>query len=55
MTDRSYPIANVKTRDGLILHGLLTEPVKPAQTIDIHIHGAGGNFYGNSYSETVRT
>lgn len=44
-----YPIVNVKTRDGLILHGLLTEPVKPAKTIDIHIHGAGGNFYGNSY------
>jgi hypothetical protein len=46
-----YPIVNVKTRDGLILHGLLTEPVKPAKTIDIHIHGAGGNFYGNSYFE----
>ena len=42
---------NVKTRDGLLLHGLLTEPVKPVKTIDIHIHGAGGNFYGNSYFE----
>ena len=51
MTDMSYPIVNVKTSDGLILHGLLTEPVKPAKTIDIHIHGAGGNFYGNSYFE----
>ena len=46
-----YPIVNVKTRDGLVLHGLLTEPANPAQTIDIHIHGAGGNFYGNSYFE----
>jgi pimeloyl-ACP methyl ester carboxylesterase len=51
MTDMSSPIANVTTRDGFILHGLLTEPVKPATTIDIHIHGAGGNFYGNSYFE----
>jgi hypothetical protein len=51
MTDMPYPIVNVKTSDGLILHGLLTEPVKPAKTIDIHIHGAGGNFYGNSYFE----
>jgi pimeloyl-ACP methyl ester carboxylesterase len=47
----SYPIVSVTTRDGLILHGLLTEPVKPAKTIDIHIHGAGGNFYSNSYFE----
>ena len=51
MTAMAYPIVNVTTRDGLLLHGLLTEPVKPAQTIDIHIHGAGGNFYGNSYFE----
>lgn len=47
----SYPIVNVTTRDGLLLHGLLTEPVNPAPTIDIHIHGAGGNFYSNSYFE----
>jgi pimeloyl-ACP methyl ester carboxylesterase len=51
MTGMTYPIVNVKTRDGLLLYGLLTEPVKPAKTIDIHIHGAGGNFYGNSYFE----
>jgi pimeloyl-ACP methyl ester carboxylesterase len=51
MTDMSYPIVNVTTRDGLLLHGLLTEPVQPAHTIDIHIHGAGGNFYGNNYFE----
>jgi hypothetical protein len=38
MIDMSYPLVNVKTRDGLLLHGLLTEPVKPAKTIDIHIH-----------------
>ena len=24
MTDMSYPIVNVKTRDGLVLYGLLT-------------------------------
>jgi pimeloyl-ACP methyl ester carboxylesterase len=51
MTDMSYPIVNVKTSDGLILHGLLTEHMKPAKTIDIHIHGAGGNFYSNGYFE----
>ena len=47
----AYPIVNVKTRDGLLLHGLLSEPIQPAKTIDIHLHGAGGNFYGNSYFE----
>lgn len=51
MIDMPYPIVNVKTRDGLTLHGLLTEPAKPAKAIDIHIHGAGGNFYSNSYFE----
>ncbi|GCE12434.1 alpha/beta hydrolase family protein [Tengunoibacter tsumagoiensis] len=49
MTNIPYPIVSVQTRDGLRLHGLLTEPTKPTDTIDIHIHGAGGNFYGNSY------
>ena len=49
MTDMTYPIVNVTTRDGLLLHSLLTEPVKPATIIDIQIHGAGGNFYSNSY------
>lgn len=47
----SYPIVTVKTNDGLVLHGLLTEPTKPSKTIDIHLHGAGGSFYGNSYFE----
>jgi hypothetical protein len=37
----AYPIVNVKTRDGLMLHGLLSEPTQPAKTIDIHLHGAG--------------
>jgi len=45
----NYPIANVKTSDGLTLHGLLTESENPSKTIIIHIHGSGGNFYGNKY------
>lgn len=48
-----YPIVQVQTRDGLWLHGLLSEPGQPAHTIAIHIHGAGGNFYGNTYFEKL--
>lgn len=48
-----YPIVNVATSDGLTLHGLLTEPSQPSKTIVLHIHGSGGNFYGNSYFEKL--
>jgi dipeptidyl aminopeptidase/acylaminoacyl peptidase len=48
-----YPIVKVKTPDGLTLHGLSTEPQKPAKTIVIHLHGSAGNFYGNSYFEQL--
>src|SRR6266852_9089079 len=48
-----YPIVKVKTTDGLTLHGILTEPVKPSKTILVHLHGCGGNFYGNSYFELL--
>lgn len=48
-----YPIVNVKTPDGLTLHGILTEPSQPSKTIVIHLHGSSGNFYGNSYFELL--
>lgn len=48
-----YPIVNVKTTDGLILHGILTEPSQPSKTIVLHIHGSSGNFYGINYFEKL--
>jgi alpha/beta superfamily hydrolase len=53
MNTTNYPIVNVKTEDELTLHGILTEPVNPAKTIVIHIHGSSGNFYWNSYFELL--
>jgi hypothetical protein len=41
-----YRIVKTKALNGLALHSLLSEPIMPATTIDIHIHGAAGNFYG---------
>ncbi len=48
-----YPLVNVKTSDGLTLHGMLTEPTNPSKTIVIHLHGCSGDFYGNSYFELL--
>lgn len=44
-----YPIVNTTTSDGLLLHGLLTEPEHQSDTIIIHIHGTSGSFYWNSF------
>lgn len=49
----NYPIVKVQTRDGLTLHGLLTEPEKPSETIIVHIHGTAGSFYWNGYYELL--
>lgn len=49
----TYPIIKITTGDGLVLHGLLTEPSLPSRTLVMHIHGAAGNFYGNSYFEPL--
>lgn len=49
----TYPIVNVTTADGLSLHGLLLTPDHPTRTVLLHIHGAAGNFYGNSYFEKL--
>lgn len=48
-----YPIVNVITSDGLLLHGLFTEPKSHSDTIVIHIHGTSGNFYWNSFYEPL--
>lgn len=48
-----YPIVQVTTSDGLILQGLLTKPSNSSNTIVIHLHGCGGNFYGNKYFELL--
>jgi pimeloyl-ACP methyl ester carboxylesterase len=46
-----YPIVKIKTEDGLILHGFLSEPKKPSKIIKINIHGTSGNFYYNDFYE----
>lgn len=45
----SYPIVKVTTRDGITLHGLLSEPKIKSKNIVIHIHGSGGSFYWNDF------
>lgn len=49
----NYPIVHIRTTDGLTLHGLLSEPKNQTKAMVIHIHGAGGNFYGNKYFATL--
>ncbi len=48
-----YPIVSVTTSDGLLLHGLLIEPKNHSTTIIVHIHGTSGNFYWNSFYESL--
>jgi pimeloyl-ACP methyl ester carboxylesterase len=51
----TYPIVKAITSDGLPLHGLLLEPPRHSATILLHVHGAAGTFYGNSYFELLST
>jgi pimeloyl-ACP methyl ester carboxylesterase len=44
-----YPIVKVNTKDGYLLHGMLSEPNIKSQTIVIHFHGSAGNFYFNDF------
>ena len=44
-----FPIVKVTTKDGFILHGLLSEHEKKSKTIIIHIHGSAGNFYQSNF------
>lgn len=45
----NFPIVKVTTQDGLVLHGMLSEPKTKSEDILIHIHGSAGNFYQNSF------
>ena len=47
-----YPIVEVKTKDGLWLHGLLVEPEAP-KAVFIHIHGNASNFYEMDFMEPL--
>src|SRR3989344_8011119 len=42
----NFQLAQIQTRDKLLLHGVLFKPVKSSDKILIWIHGLGGNFYG---------
>lgn len=45
-----YPIIQVETKDGFLLHGLFIEPEKPT-AIFVHIHGTASNFYEEDFIE----
>lgn len=45
----TFPIVQVSTKDGYVLHGLLQEPIKKTNTIIIHVHGSAGNFYQSPF------
>src|SRR5438132_1663330 len=46
----SYPIVQVKTRDGIWLQGL-SIPSQKERVIFIHTHGTGSNFYEEYFIE----
>ena len=41
------------TEDGLTLDGVLYEPDTPTTHVLVHVHGMGGNFYGNNFVSAV--
>ncbi|MCA9366077.1 alpha/beta hydrolase [Candidatus Kaiserbacteria bacterium] len=43
----------IYTSDGLELHGLLYEPDTKTESVLVHIHGMGGNFYENKFLDFV--
>lgn len=43
----------IPTEDKLILQGLLSQPDVPTDKAVLHIHGMGGNFYENSFLDTM--
>ena len=47
-----YPIVQVRTSDGLWLHGLFIESPK-SKTVFINIHGTASNFYEEDFIETM--
>lgn len=48
-----YPIVSVRTQDGIMLHGLLAEPVEPTKIIKIHLHGTSSSFFFSSFYEEL--
>ena len=49
MKDKQFPIIQVETVYGYILHGLLFTPQTQTKTIIIHMHGSAGNFYQSTF------
>ena len=43
----------ITTEEGLTLDGVLYEPDTPTTHMLVHVHGMGGNFYGNNFLSTV--
>ena len=43
----------ISTEDGLQLHGVLYQPEKETDTVLVHVHGMGGNFYENKFLENI--
>jgi pimeloyl-ACP methyl ester carboxylesterase len=43
----------IYTADGLELHGLLHEPEQKTDSILVHVHGMGGNFYENKFLDFI--
>ena len=48
----NYPIVQVKTSDGLWLHGLYL-PATNKETVFLNIHGTASNFYEEDFIETM--
>ncbi len=48
----TYPIATVKTKDGIWLHGLFLD-VEKGKTVLINIHGTASNFYEEHFIEVI--
>lgn len=43
----------ILTKDGLELHGLLYEPDQKTESVLVHVHGMGGNFYENKFIDFI--
>jgi pimeloyl-ACP methyl ester carboxylesterase len=47
----TYPIIEVKTKDNLVLHGLISP--KQSDSLLINIHGTGSNFFCEAFQEAM--
>jgi pimeloyl-ACP methyl ester carboxylesterase len=43
----------ISTEDGLQLHGVLYQPEEKTDIVLVHVHGMGGNFYENKFTENL--